>query len=453
MATRDDVLDAIERITEAGRAGEATRVAQAALTLPLPPAGYDSVLTRLRAAYPLLDDQQRGRAAEAIKQAESALANQLSVTAEFDRQMVDALLQARKTTRGSRRRLDELEAEIATAANAWDLSTATGAREFQRFLITRLGQILSVVEEADEDDASKRALAAALTALYSSTPTDRGDRPSEQLRAKPPDSPVSVPADTGPWAASEPDTDPYLDMPLDGESQPDIPVGPYGVPPLPMSLPGLGAEGPGMGAMAPAMPPGIPWAGLTSGVGRDDLPEQAAYRPDEMDAADESEAPPDDGDEEASPPDPGAPGPVTVRLPDGHTTTVDDPHLAAAMQAVVDGQPVVEAFRSQGIHIPPPGTPVVAAVAAESLRPGDIGVFTDRHALAVGEDKALLDGQIHLVKNLQGPGFLGWQHPPLSAQEAAPAGEPVQTRPATAVSGRTSLKMPALTGIVDLPGR
>ncbi|WP_046315030.1 DUF4226 domain-containing protein [Mycobacterium sp. UM_Kg1] len=446
MATRDDVLDAIDRITEAGRAGAATRVAQAALTLPLPPAGYDSVLARLRAAYPLLDDQQRGRAAEAMKQAESALANQLSVTAEFDRQLVDALLQARKTTRGSRRRLDELGAEIATAANSWDLSTAAGAREFQRFLITRLGQILSVVDQADEDDASKKALAAALTALYSSTATDRGDQPSERSRVKPPDSPVSVPADTVPW---EPDTDPYLDMPLDGEARPDIPVGPYGVPPLPMSLPGLGAEGPGMGAMAP----GIPWAGLTSGLGRDDLPEQAAYRPGDTDAPDESEAPPDAGDADASVSDPGAPGPVTVRLPDGHTTTVDDPHLAAAMQAVVDGQPVVEAFRSQGIPIPPPGTPVVAAVAVENLRPGDIGVFTDRHALAVGEDKALLDGQIHLVKNLQGPGFLGWQHPPLSAQEAARAGEPVETRPATAVSGRTSLKMPALTGIVDLPGR
>lgn len=452
MATRDDVLDAIDRITEAGRAGQETRVAQAALTLPLPPAGYDSVLSRLRAAYPLLDGRQRGAAAEAMKQAESALADQLSVTAEFDRQMVDALLQARKATRGSRRRLDELAVEIATAANAWDLSTATGAREFQRFLIARLAQILSVVDEADEDDASKRALAAALTALYSARPTDRGDRPPEQ--AKPPDRPVSVPADTGPWAASEPDTDPYLDMPLDGESQPDIPVGPYGVPPLPMSLPGLGAEGPGMGAMAPAMPPGLPWAGLTSGLGRDDLPEQAAYRPDDPDAPDEPDGLPDDGNqEEASVPEPDAPRPVTVRLPDGHTTTVDDPHLAAAMQAVVDGQPVVEAFRSQGIHIPPPGTPVVAAVAAESLRPGDIGVFTDRHALAVGADKALLDGQIHLVKNLQGPGFLGWQHPPLSTQETAPAGEPVETRPAMAVSDRTSLKMPALTGIVDLPGR
>jgi hypothetical protein len=39
-------------------------------------------------------------------------------------------------------------------------------------------------------------------------------------------------------------------------------------------------------------------------------------------------------------------------------------------------------------------------------------MFTDRHALALGDGKALLDNRIQPVAGLPGLGFLGWQHPP-----------------------------------------
>jgi len=396
-ATRDDVLDAIDRIERAG-------------------------------------DQQQGRAAHAMKLAEAALAQQLSTVADFDRRIIEALRQAHKTTLEGRRRLDELETEIAGAAGSWDLSTAAGAREFQRFLIDRLGQIIRVVEEANDDDASKQALATALTGLYAATQSDRGE---------------PTPAEDGGPPSGDPDTDPYLDVLADDEPEADDPEAPQGLPRLATpTFPSMGADGPGLGAMPAAMPSGFPLTGLTPGLGRDDLPAGDDYRPEDATAADA----PDGADEavDATPsPDPGEQGPIAVRLPDGETTTVANPQLAAAMQAVADGQSVVEAFRSQGIHVPPPGTPVVAAVDVAGLRPGDIGVFTDRHALAVGAGKALLDGQVHLVENLRGPGFLGWQHPPALAQEPAPPAEPVATRPAVALGGLMRLKKAAPTVIVD----
>ncbi|OBJ28532.1 MULTISPECIES: DUF4226 domain-containing protein [Mycolicibacter] len=434
MATRDDVLDAIDRIERAGGAGEATRVAQAALTLPLPPSGYDRVLSHLGST----GDQQQGRAAQSIKLAEAALAQQLSAAADFDRQIIEALRHAHKTTLEGRRRLDDLEVEIAGTAGSWDLSTAAGAREFQRFLVDRLGQIIKVVEETNDDDASKEALATALTGLYRGAPSDRHQPPPAADDQAFPVDPV------------DPDTEPYPDLLADDQPETDDQEAPQRLPQwAPPMFPGMGSDGSGFGAMPAAMPSGFPITGPTPGWGRDDLPAEDDDLPEESAAADPLDGADADADDETSEQEPGERGPVTVQLPDGETTTVANPQLAAAMQAVADGQSVVEAFRSQGMHVPPPGTPVVAAVDVASLRPGDIAVFTDRHALAVGAGKALLDGQVHLVENLRGPGFLGWQHPPALAQEPAPPTEPVATRPARALGGLMRLKNAAPTVIVD----
>ena len=421
MATRDDVLDVIDRIERAGGAGEA------ALTLPLPPSGYDGVPRRLGST----GDQQQGRAAQSMKLAETALAQQLSTAADFDRHIIEALRHAHKTTLEGRRRLDDLEAEIAGAAGSWDLSTTAGAREFQRFLVDRLGQIIKVVEETNDDDASKEALATAL--LYLGAPSDAHE---------------PTPAGDDQTLPVGPDTEPYPDVLADDQPETDDQETPQRPPQLATPMfPGMGSDGPGFGAMPAALPSGFPINGPTPGWGGDDVPAEEDDRPEE--AAEANAVDGADADGDTSEQESGERGPVTVRLPDGETTTVANPQLAAAMQAVADGQSVVEAFRSQGIHVPTPGTPVVAAVDVAGLRPGDIGVFTDRHALAVGAGKALLDGQVHLVENLRGPGFLGWQHPPALAQEPVPPAEPVATRPARALGGRMRLKKTAPTVIVD----
>jgi hypothetical protein len=120
-----------------------------------------------------------------------------------------------------------------------------------------------------------------------------------------------------------------------------------------------------------------------------------------------------------------------VTLPDGETVTAASPQLAAVIQAAVAGAPIAEAFHQQGITIPPPGTVVTNPVEPRQVLPGDVGVFTDRHALALGHEKALLDGQIQHIATVSGPNFLGWEHPPAATAPAKP-GAPTPTRPATA---------------------
>ncbi|EUA56695.1 hypothetical protein I553_8749 [Mycobacterium xenopi 4042] len=66
------------------------------------------------------------------------------------------------------------------------------------------------------------------------------------------------------------------------------------------------------------------------------------------------------------------------------------------------------------------------------MMPGDIGMFTDRHALALGNSKALLNGQIQHISTVKGPSFLGWEHPPVPSTANTPTKTetPAPTRPA-----------------------
>ena len=127
-------------------------------------------------------------------------------------------------------------------------------------------------------------------------------------------------------------------------------------------------------------------------------------------------------------------GPTTVSLPNGETVTAANPQLAAAIKAAASGMPIADAFRQEGITIPPPGTAVSDPVDPSRLTPGDIGMFTDRHALALGQSRALLNGQIQHISTVNGPSFLGWEHPPGPVTAAAPdrTDPPAPTRPATA---------------------
>jgi hypothetical protein len=127
-------------------------------------------------------------------------------------------------------------------------------------------------------------------------------------------------------------------------------------------------------------------------------------------------------------------GPTNVTLPTGETVTAANPQLAAAIKAAAGGVPIADAFRQEGITIPPPGTAVSDPVDPSRLAPGDIGMFTDRHALALGQSEALLNGQIQHISTVNGPSFLGWEHPPGPIATAAPdrTAPPAATRPATA---------------------
>src|SRR5574337_644927 len=456
MTTRDDVFDAIDRIEKAGCAGEITKAAKLEL-LMFPPDAYNRILDRLRSAFPKLfprsipppdpasgePPEQQGVAAQAMKKAEIALAQQQSAIAEFDRRVIEALLHAHQTTRDSRRLLDDLESQIDGATRTWDLSSAAGAREFQRFLIAKLSQIIAVVEETSDDDTAKQALAAAWAALYASetdqgrpAPADPGDPPPENREPNPDPVPGNG---VDPYLDTLPPAGPEFD---DGEAPPargtpNMPTAPTG--------PGLGGELPGVGAGPAGGAPGLlPLANLLSPQRRSVPEPYLDGQPDPADdlmsgddvqagEADDAGVEETGGDEATTPESSRGDDPAAVTLPGGERGIAASPQLAAVMRAAVGGTPIADAFRQQGIAIPPPGTPVTGPVDQSRVSPGDIGMCTDRHAMAVGSGEALLDGQIQDIANVRGPSFLGWQRPPMLGEAADPPRIPTPTRPSARV--------------------
>lgn len=379
---------------------------------------------------------QEGAAADTIRDAEAALAHQNSATAQVDLQVVSAVLNAHQRNAEGKEALSRLQHEIEAAVQTRsDLDTPAGARDFQRFLIGKLRDIRDVVAGASLDDTSNSALMAAWTALYNSSRPETGgsdehDRPTSPRQSQPPA------ADTG--------LDPYFDALSADDSDllpEDVPAT-AASPPMSAampSMPGLGGGGvPGGGAMPGwSMPGGFPLPPSLQSTGDDASPK------DLDDALLDTDDPADhtSGDDEQAgdhDPDPDGTerpptGPTTVTLPNGEMVTAANPQLAEAIKAAAGGVPIEDAFREQGISIPPPGTAVPDPLDPSRLAPGDIGMLTDRHALALGQSRALLNGQIQHISTVSGPSFLGWEHPPVPVGADAPdsTDPPAPTRPAT----------------------
>lgn len=115
----------------------------------------------------------------------------------------------------------------------------------------------------------------------------------------------------------------------------------------------------------------------------------------------------------APPPDAGK----LVTLPDGTPVTAPSEQAANATRAVLAGQSVTDAYKEQGIDIPPPGAPVTTPVDPSHLQPGDIARFGSRPpVMALGNGKVWMDGQVQPLSAMGSSGdFLGWSKP------AAPA--------------------------------
>lgn len=470
MATLQDVLDAVTHVKnctgnptawQAGLSpGELNVVLAPFKAFTATPQQLDAILATIRGRHPTLFDPktgapltppapappggppapQSGPAADAMKNAEADLAHVQTAVAEFDRQMIEAILHAHKMTEDGQRRLAELERDIENTVNTLRLDTPLGAREFQRYLIGKLRDILAVVQDANDDDTSQQALAAAWAALYAS-------QGGTGETADPPGPPPAEPAPPDDTPAAVPD-DPFFDtLPADDLGPPDtgapaaVPAAPAAPPSPAMPMPTFGA--PAGGALpAGGLPGGLPLSGLQPGIGGeprpkdldDDLPPLDDLIPNDEPASEDTlDDEPDDAAPESAPPL----DPTTVTLPDGETVTAASPQLAAAIKAAAEGAPIAEAFRQQGITIPPPGTAVTVPIDPARVIPGDLGMFTDRHALVVGHSNALLDGQIQRIANVSGPSFLGWQHPPAPATtstEPATPEPPTPTRPSATVA-------------------
>ncbi|SOJ58135.1 hypothetical protein MSIMFB_05615 [Mycobacterium simulans] len=473
MSTYADLLAAIKTVRDATGDPNAwqtglTPSEVAAVVTPTTRAEQlDAIVAKIRQQHPNLftpatgtmpqyppgapSDRQEGDAAKAIAAAEAALAHQNSVSSQLDLQVITAILNAHLKTVEGREALNKLQQETEAAVRTRsDLDTPAGARDFQRFLIGKLRDIREVVANASLDDTSKSALMAAWTSLYNASKNGTvvpNERP-----------PVAAATGTSAHGASRqpavaPD-DSYLDSlllgdpGLLGEAPPAQPTAPATMPITP-AMPGLGGAPMPGGGTAPAFGPGwsapggFPLSGLLRGSEADPASsglEEGRLDPKDPKPNDEVSDEPDDdnGDHQQDKDDePGKPesppaGPTTVTLPNGETVTAASPQLAAAIKAAAGGIPIADAFQQQGITIPPPGTPVPHPIDPSRVAPGDIGMFTERHALALGRSRALLDGQIQHISAVSGPSFLGWEHPPTPAAATAPARTevPTPTRPA-----------------------
>jgi hypothetical protein len=386
-------------------------------------------------------EHQEGDAADAIRNAEVALAHQNSTTAQVDLQVVTAVLNAHQKTTAGTQSLNRLQRDIEGAvATRSDLDTPAGARDFQRYLIGKLRDIRAVVAGASLDDTSNSALMAAWTSLYNSTQSD-ADPTDDRRRPAGPELAASAPrAVQSQSAATESDLDPNFDAPPEddlGSPPEEMPAPAAGGTP---SMPSFGGGGLPGGA-GWGMPGGLALPGpLPSGdeqLSPKDL-DDARLKSDEPEdrlVSDEDD-PERAGHGHAEP----ATGPTTATLPNGETLTAASPQLAAAIEAAASGTPIADAFRQEGMTIPPPGTAVSDPVDPSQLAPGDIGMFTDRHALALGDSRALVNGQIQHISTVNGPGFLGWEHPPVpvSAPEPDRTDPPAPTRPAIAQRTETA---------------
>jgi hypothetical protein len=370
-------------------------------------------------------DDQSGSAAEAIRFAETQLAQQRSHTAQLDLQVISAILNAHSTNADRITGLVTLQDDVERAVKGrTDLDTPLGARDFQRYLLSKIREIRSSIETADLDATSKAALSAAIASLYAAGSQPSIDRFSDPLmddmimgdELRTPAEPLAgpLPSDPAPAAtpAAAPATPPATPAPT---SAPALPLPTFGMP----SLGGAGI--PGGGSSLPAL---SALSGLDEGalddhqLGRrsdpavDSVPEESPEPsvPEEIsgnEGDEEEKDDPSDAEQETV-----AAENTVVTLPDGATVEAPSPQLAKVINDAVSGTPIEEAFRQQGITIPEPGSTVSDPVEADQLIPGDIGIFADRYALALGNGKALSDSEVKSVDTIIGPDFLGWLRPP-----------------------------------------
>jgi hypothetical protein len=407
-------------------------------------------------------EPQQGAGITAIKKAEDDLAHQNSSTAQVDLLVITAILNAHTTTEQGNAELRRLQSDVEQAVRVrTDLDTPAGARDFQRFLIGKLREIGAVVQTASLDDRSKAVLATAWTALYESSTPD-----SPEAKVQPPRPVTSTaqpaPAPLPPYGADL-GSDPLLEQLLAQDPLTAAVPGPSASPAAPSAaaapvppggmagLPMLGSPAGGFGPPAGGL--GLPSSGLpslTAPQSQDDLglPTRdgpasledllaeaeavLAEEPEELEArAETAEDEPDEpaSDEPESPPlDEES---AEVRLPNGDRITAPTPELAKVISTALTGTPVGEAFQRHGFTIAPPGSPVTDPVDPAEVSTGDVGMFTDRQALALDRTQALLGGEIQPLASVSGPSFLGWMHPPQTPNSAPSTDAPAPTRPAT----------------------
>jgi hypothetical protein len=420
------------------------------------------------------DEQQSGRAADAVKKLQDELKNRYGTISDAEEKLSEVMLNAHATTADGQQRLNDIQHKIIDAINnpSLSLETPAGEEAFLRFLRGQVKDIGDVVNSGDLTAEDQGKAARALGELYGEDAAgehpghDKDTDPSTSGAPAPPDTPAPAPA-APPRALADPMvTDPGLGPadpmpeplsdalggePLDGLGADSLP-GFASM--LPGALGGLGGLGAGpLDGLSGLAGQAAPLAGLAPQLG-DDRPADH-----DSDAGDDKTGHDTKGEQVSDNKDPQAgsgqhagdqqpgiqpdqtagagappaglapvPAPTTVvSLPDGSNATARTPALAQAVKAHLAGTPVEAAYRAAGIQLPPPGTPVTHPVDPSSLSCGTIGMFKDHYVVALSSVKAYQDGQVMpLAAVASSPDFLGWVDPTAVAAggTAAPAPEP-----------------------------
>jgi Domain of unknown function (DUF4226) len=447
------------------------------------------------------DEQQSGKAADAVKKLQGELKNHYSTLSDAEEKLSEVLLNAHATTSAGRDQLNDIQQKIVDAVNnpTMAMDTPAGERSFLTFLRSQVSEINGVLTSGalSAEDQGKAALA--LAALYAAGGgAGPGGDPSTQQPSGPP-SPASGTPGPDPATTPGPAADPGIADPGLGPApaMPDPSMsdllggGPLGADPmsslasmLPGALSGLGGLGgagagplDGLGGLAGAA---APLAGLASGLGdpgnhghASDQTEKPADdttghskddKGDKTDPAKTDTTTPPPGNQQPAgqqdqqnpnttpgaggPPAPLAPPgtpPTTVKLPDGSTATARTPQAAQAIRDYLAGSTIDSAYRQNGIQLPPPGTPVINPVDPTRVTCGDVAMFKDHYVPVLSSVKAFLNGQVVPLGSVSSsPDFLGFIDPTAAAAAAgSPPPPPAPAWPPAASPAGVAAPVPA----------
>lgn len=410
------------------------------------------------------DDGFKGRAAEAAKRVDDALAKNKTALAKADEELVDAVLGAKTGSDEGKARLKELQSSLVDQIHKLgpSLDTPAGQQQLNDFLQSKTQEILGIVKSSGMDAESKAQVLDALSERYDAVKDSAGQGGGNAGAppggtAPPAAQPPSGATPAGTPGASVPGGGLPADPLLNGLASDPLMGGLGGLAGPGMGaltgLPGaMGSMIPGMGGLGGGLPLGDlggPLGGAgreASARGHEDHPaaedglsankpasqgtgETPAAKPAPPSASETPAAKPGEGGHTPPAAGPGQvspaaqPGPdVAVKLPDGSTVAADSPQLAHAARLVLGGASLDDAARQAQVTVLPPGAPVNEPVSPSQLKPMDYAQFTDHRVMALGNGKVWLNGQVTPIEEMPtGPNFLGWARPQVQTAPAAPA--------------------------------
>lgn len=414
------------------------------------------------------DEENSGRAADAIGKVQKELSDRQSNVHEADAKLAEIMLSAHAKSADSLADIQRMQKDIVTALNdpKNNLDTKDGELQFLKFLHEKAEKAKQLVNEGKLTSEDSAKMAMALADYYQQGQQGQNGQSGEQQQGgeqqganQQGGQPVE-PVDPGLYP-----TDPGLLGP--SPQMPDPSLGDLGAT-SPLSD-ALQAAAPLLSGMGNPLGGGIPGGGLDLGaitkpIGdaisaaadhpKDD-PKPEDNKPEGKSGDDKPEAKPGDdkpGDkpgekpaeqnapgakpEQPAPAPAPAPGSVAdpaavappapslqVDLKDGSHVTAADTSRAGATRSLLAGTPYGEALRLNNLVAPPPGSTLTNYLGPNQLQPADYAMYQDKLVGVLGPDKFVgANGQPQPLNTLPQDGFLGFGRPTPASGTVTAAG-------------------------------